>query len=533
MKLSEDEYIEKLLLDFGYQNEGYNTVSKTDRKALPINDERILIKLNNPKIKLDRDFSPIAEKQEMEIIPPKTENKDPIPPVNETNNSGPSSQTQTQDSKKIVDLSFLQNEISAKNKRKNFFCFQCFIVIGEIESHQSQEIASIKEGKATPSKPALDKANKSPTNAKTRTAETKVPLTVQKEKPELKRSLALDFQEVDKEPEPVEEMNLPGQSQEMGSNRDLEALLCRINYGNPSQQEKTPIGGAKPPTNTNQDKAPSILSSQIHQILYSKPINFIDADSDFDENEEIGRKSSMFYSFEEPCFDDNKENFDINIIEKNEFYNLTDYSSNSSSNENSYIYHEEDESLDGPAKQPKMFNFYDQINMSFKDQCTTCNNVQPNNTQGELYGSQDTNPFANLHTGGLFSNLGSQNPKPMGSQESQNTMFADCVYYLKQRENQMGFDDDIDMIKEKKLSKLKDSPKKKTKRLFCNNKKIPLWATDLKEVEKVSRNQKSMFNSNVIFGFFSVDNLDLVEVFQMSNHRLLKPRYFVLFGFNF
>lgn len=117
MKLSEDEYVEKLLLGFGYQNEGYNTVSKNDRQPLPIKDERILIKLNNPKAKVDMNFSPIPEVKEMEILPPLIENKNPDPPVSESDNSGPSSQTQTQDHKKIVDLSFLQGEISAKNKR--------------------------------------------------------------------------------------------------------------------------------------------------------------------------------------------------------------------------------------------------------------------------------------------------------------------------------------------------------------------------------------------------------------------------------
>jgi len=138
MKFTEDEYIEKLLLDFGYDNDGYNTVSKSDKKALPIKDERILIKLSNPKVKIERDFSPIRGITEMEIIPPilpvtennnnhintdinanvNSQNGNQTLTITETNKSGPSSQTLTQEfPKKIVDLSFLQGEISAKNKR--------------------------------------------------------------------------------------------------------------------------------------------------------------------------------------------------------------------------------------------------------------------------------------------------------------------------------------------------------------------------------------------------------------------------------
>jgi len=122
MKLSDYEYIETLLNNFGYQGDlAPSTAPQTERKSLPVSDERILIKLNNPKAKVHRDFSITtsdttdtntqkrSDDNTMDIQPP------PVKPESQFGGLLTSTtQTQSQDLKKIVDLSFLQGEISVK-----------------------------------------------------------------------------------------------------------------------------------------------------------------------------------------------------------------------------------------------------------------------------------------------------------------------------------------------------------------------------------------------------------------------------------
>jgi len=302
-----------------------------------------------------------------------------------------------------------------------------------------------------------------------------------------------------------EEIKYPGQSQDIASNKAFEDFFSSIQV----QKDNTQLPNTKPSSNSTQNGAPSILSNQIHQILYSKPMNFGDAGSDIDENDENDeveqKQSNFYYSFDEPIFDDNKENMNINLEEEiDEQYDLTDYSSNSSSNENSYVYHEEDEEFWAvPNKQGNMFNFNFQSN--------DYDNVEPN-TQIVNNGNHKPGMFSNMNKGGgIFAGIA---PK---SQDSQSSLFGD--FFNNQKKQNLDFDPDIDRIQEK-------SVKKKRKRLYCSSKIIPLWATDLNEVKELSENQKKMINSNTIFGISDVDNLDLVEVFQIKNHRILKPRYF-------
>jgi len=113
LKLSGNEYIEKLLIGFGYQGDlAPSTAPQTERKSLPISDERILIKLQNPKAKVHRNFSPstsgsLQANTQMEIL---NEGE----PESQVGFLTSTTQTQSQDTKKIVDLSFLQGEISVK-----------------------------------------------------------------------------------------------------------------------------------------------------------------------------------------------------------------------------------------------------------------------------------------------------------------------------------------------------------------------------------------------------------------------------------
>ena len=57
LKLSEDEYVEKLLIDFGYESDPiFESVCQVHKKVLPIMDKRIQVKLENPKAHITRDF---------------------------------------------------------------------------------------------------------------------------------------------------------------------------------------------------------------------------------------------------------------------------------------------------------------------------------------------------------------------------------------------------------------------------------------------------------------------------------------------
>ncbi len=281
----------------------------------------------------------------------------------------------------------------------------------------------------------------------------------------------------------------------------------------------------KPVPTANPNPAPSILSSQVHQILYSKPMNFIDADSDFDENEEIHQQDSNFYNFEEPDLN-NKEDCKMEANEdEDEQYIPTDYSDNSSSNQDSYYYHEieEDEIINEENQPPKMFDLFDSI--QFNTQKPEKENISQNTQQKppENLAPKEKKFFG----GGVFSGLVSQfwnNNNKGGFSNSQPTLFPKNPS-TNQGKSPIPLDNDIDLVKDKGLGAIKVSPiKSKRKRLYCNEKKIPLWATDLKEVEKIAKEQQKMFNPTYIFGVFNEENLNLVEVFQRREFRFLKPR---------
>ena len=118
LKLSENEYIEKLLTGFGYQGDLVpSTAPQTERKSLPISDERITIKLQNPKAKVHRNFSPSAAKNNSQKRKYEGSSMEILNEGKQESQIGfltSTTQTQSQDTKKIVDLSFLQGEISVK-----------------------------------------------------------------------------------------------------------------------------------------------------------------------------------------------------------------------------------------------------------------------------------------------------------------------------------------------------------------------------------------------------------------------------------
>lgn len=346
----------------------------------------------------------------------------------------------------------------------------------------------------------------------------------------LRRSLVPQFEAINIEKGPLEakfaaneEKNVPPTA--------LEELISSIHHFNPQNKLNSGSNGTSDTSqNGGSEVTKSVLSNQIHQILYSKPMP-LDDDSEDDIKPASQGNSGGFYSFDNGYIED--DSIDLNL-ENDEQYNLTDYSDNSSSNEGSHVFHEEEESIDIPSNMPPMFNFYNQINLNIKnpcpkcqsaeiyqDRCENCNNGQPSNPSNE---SSKHNLFGNAES------QSSHNDISEYEYSQANTVVADYVYYLNQQkanlqQNQADNSPHTNYQQGKKYNKLNSSPmKNKVKRLYCNNKKIPCWASNLAEVEKISKEQKKVFSSNCIFGHFNVDNLDLVDVFQRRDHRFIKPR---------
>jgi hypothetical protein len=101
------------------------------------------------------------------------------------------------------------------------------------------------------------------------------------------------------------------------------------------------------------------------------------------------------------------------------------------------------------------------------------------------------------------------------------------MYYLKQQNDKKNKNPEDANERERRLSKLGNSPSKqhfRVKRVYCNKKIVPMWASNLKEVEACSREQKKVMNPHLIFGKFNVENLNLVEVFQVNDPRFKKER---------
>jgi hypothetical protein len=98
MKVSKNEYVEKILMDFGYQEQGgFEAALYSQRKTMEILDERIQIKLNNPAAKVNKEFSPIGGIK-------------PSNAVTDQNNAQKSGifNGQPKEKTKIVDMDFLQ-----------------------------------------------------------------------------------------------------------------------------------------------------------------------------------------------------------------------------------------------------------------------------------------------------------------------------------------------------------------------------------------------------------------------------------------
>lgn len=246
--------------------------------------------------------------------------------------------------------------------------------------------------------------------------------------------------------------------------------------------------------------------------LFSRAFTLNEIPSEDEQNEDLD-ESKVSFKFDmsdvKSCRslfqEDEIEPCDLFDALKNEQYDLSDYSSNESSNDNSYHFTHKEESL-----VPHQLNYLPpeilQEGMSQQQPAAFLNTTTFNIT----YESQ-------VNRGGYPMNI--NGPTLTG----QNTQTLDYDYFLQKQSSweARGEDSKQKLEKENLLSPKKKS---KTKRVYCNQKRVPLWASDLGEVYKLSQMQKASFDENRIFGKFEVNNLNLDEIFNLEEPKYDRPR---------
>lgn len=182
-------------------------------------------------------------------------------------------------------------------------------------------------------------------------------------------------------------------------------------------------------------------------------------------------------------------------------YELTEYSSNESSNDGSYFYQWREFSDDFDIMDKEIQNNENSFN--YMNLFNSNNNINQNSNN--IFFSQKTAMF------GIFNNNNNSNTNFNNYNTQSQGLFTSINF-----ENNLLFKEKM----EKRQSKLLSSPKKtkkKVKKLFCNAKEVPDWASDMNLIKtKVIEQNKT--NPNEIFGEFIVENLDLGLLFNRDYH---------------
>ena len=339
----------------------------------------------------------------------------------------------------------------------------------------------------------------------------------------------------------IHENNLP--SEDPSCNKNLEELISSIqNYDNDKKHTNDLTDQVINEISNEQPQ--NSMTDQVHMILFSKAnLNEIKSETDDTDSEEKVASDSKFYSF------DHDDYFDL-LLEENEHYELTDYSSNSSSNNGSYIWREEEEGPFKEAPPNTMFQLFKNVHFNDVHDDSGVAGLQstkpilqklPNQQNSKFFlnkfnsTNEDIRSITNTNCNNPFgSQLYSQHSNSLifGNNNSQgldcilsgsNTMVNDFNYFLKNQIKEQITGPNTNMANEKRLSRIMNSPTKpKVKRIYCNEKRIPLWATNIDEVAKTSCEQKKLFKTNLIFGTFHVENLNLEEIF--NARRFARPR---------
>ena len=504
--MSQTEYLEKLLLDFGHNNQDYSILEITNRTSLPLSNERIIIDLKNKTITVKEEDSIKREESSNNV---KIEEEESLSQLQSKVKVEEPEESFTQVHPQLVH--FTQKKQSSQSS-----------VLGEMTfmKKDSNNLPNVfqpilqKEVEDKENRPSLANSNTKRVSQKSRFSgsATFSKKTVPVNQDSLRKSLFDKFQQASLSNSKKDGVELP--SEDKAFNKDLEELLTGIENYHSSQQTLQKTLPTTSPFNTSFNNESTeyhtadqsiALSNKIHNLLYSKTLN----DEELDDHEEQG---DAFKTFEDTYSEDPFEQ-----DSDDEQYNVSDYSSESEETMY-YRFHEQFDEV--PTQNNKMFQFYNNIHFNVNSNPNINSNLNNSNTFGMGFNPQYFNnqPMSNSIPG--------ENSMGFNNSISQNTMFHDYMYYLKQQDQLQNVPRE-EQEKQKKAIKLNASPLKavtKVKRLYCNNKRIPRWATDLQEVEKISKDQKKLFNPNQIFGHFNVENLDLVDIFQMTNKRLLKMR---------
>lgn len=230
----------------------------------------------------------------------------------------------------------------------------------------------------------------------------------------------------------------------------------------------------------------------IPNFFFSKPLpeNFIE-----EELEDVSlKKESDFFSFDIKEIEDFKN-------EKDE-YKMTDYSSNESSNDGDYHFQWRDE----VSSEKKEFNW------QFND----------NKNNGLFYNF--TNNFL-IETGSMNFNCFSQDYLNLNT--NQETNQNSVMFNFNSQNNWDNHKKNFQFLKNDEKAICNSPIKKKKipkKKLFCNQKMIPDWASDMNAVKNSIIQQKKNMNSTQIFGEFKIDNLDLRNIFDIGKENY-NPKY--------
>ena len=218
-----------------------------------------------------------------------------------------------------------------------------------------------------------------------------------------------------------------------------------------------------------------------------------------DEDQEKSKGQPLAYEAQNPyAFHQREVEYQdlLEMLDDNEQYDLSDYSSNESSNNGSYRFSHREESIAPfPLDQEILAECGDE--MAPIPMNTACFN--------DPFQSNSAQLLENLNT-----YTGSMN--------------HEWASYLHQHfpESSQAFP----AVDPTKLHGICNSPKKKRKiqRLYCNHKKVPLWASSLEEVQKISRIQKQDTKDGDIFGKFEIENLNLAEIFGKASKKYNQRR---------
>ena len=334
----------------------------------------------------------------------------------------------------------------------------------------------------------------------------------------------------------LDENKLPGE--DLGCNKNIEDLISSIKNYDIDKKHDNKVNEQQLNQNFN-DHPQNSIRDQVHMILFSK-VNLNDMKSETDDSDRVDKiaNESKFYSFD---YDDN----DYNLLQDDEQYELTDYSSNSSSNNGSYIWREEEEEESIKEAPPNtMFQLFKNVHLNdIKNEPKVpilhqTQSIFPklpyqhlskfNSTNEDVQSGTNTNCLNVFDSQAYGQNSNSlmfiinNNQRLDCDLNGSNTTIKDFNYFRKNEIKHQMTGQNSNIINEKRFSIIDSPTKQKIKRMYCNEKRIPLWATDIQEVTKISFEQKKVLKTKLIFGEFHVDNLNLEEIF--NTRRFTKPR---------